>query len=558
MATDRTPSADADVCVVGAGPGGTLVANDLARRGHRVVVLEAGPRFGMDDLVERMEAGLRPSGNPLEVWGMGGPRDRYSVGGPVSYRVNANRVKAVGGSTLHWGGMAPRFHEKDFEMATRYGMARDWPISYAELRPYYVAAEREMGISGADDSPVGPPREEPFPVSGFPPSYSDSIFAPACEEVGVAMHTAPRAQIPESYDGRSACLAFGTCSPVCPSGSKYDATRHARKAESAGARVVDRAPVQRLEHDDAGERVTAAVYRTPEGEEHRQEAEQFVVACGAIETARLLLLSESPQYPDGLANSSGAVGRYFMTHPSIETAGRLGRRTGQHRIGFPTSISHQFVPHEDTPGSIQLEFDNVAGPSLSGLALDGNEGLERLRALAGGVTDPDAWQGVAASAGEGARWGDDLLAGIREAFGDHLGIIAIVEQLPRAENRVTLDRSTTDEHGNPVPEVTLSLSDHVEAVRERAAEIQRDILAATGADPETFGTTRTLTPHQMGTTRMGTDPTESVVNPRLRTHDLTNLSVASASAFVTGSAVNPTLTIGALALKCADAVDTDL
>ncbi len=555
--TDRRPSAHADVCVVGAGPGGAILADSLARRGHDVVVLEAGPRFEMDDLVERMESSLRPSGNDLETWGMGGPRDRYSTGGDVPYRVNANRVKGVGGTTLHWGGMAPRFHEKDFEMASRYGVARDWPIGYDDLRPYYAAAERVMGISGAGDNPFLPPREEPYPVPPFPPSHSDSLFADACESVGVAMHTAPRAQVPEPYDGRGGCLAYGTCAPVCPSGSKYNATHDVEKAETAGARVIDRAPVQRLEHDAAGERVTEAVYRTPDGR-HTQTADQFVLACGAIETARLLLLSDSARYPNGLANSSGAVGKQFMTHPSIETRARLGQPTKQHRIGFPTSVTHQFMTHEDTPGSIQLEFGNTAGPNLTQLALGGSAGVDRLRTLVEGAADPDSWAAAAGGGESGPLWGDDLLAEMRAGFGDHLTIIGLVEQLPRAENRVTLDRSTTDEYGNPVPDVRLSLSDRVESVRDRAAEIQRDILAATGADPDSFHTETTLTPHQMGTTRMGTDPADSVVDPRLRTHDLSNLSVSSASVFVTGSAVNPTLTIAALALKCADHIDADL
>ena len=268
--TDRTPSNAPDVCVIGAGPAGALCAHRLAERGHDVVILEAGPRFSFEDRPERMERAIRPGVDDRSVWGMGGERDAYVSTGPQPYPLNRTRVKGVGGTSLHWQGMVMRLHEADFERRSRDGVAADWPIDYADLRPYYAAAEHAFGVAGAVDNPFAPPREEPYPLPAFPPSYSDSLFAEACEELEITTHSVPNARNSAPYDGRSACVGYGTCKPVCASGAKYDATVHVRKAEAAGARVIDRAPVQRLETDGKG-RLARAVYATPNGE-HAQAA----------------------------------------------------------------------------------------------------------------------------------------------------------------------------------------------------------------------------------------------------------------------------------------------
>jgi len=525
--TDRTPRTDADVCVIGAGPAGALIAHRLADAGHDVVVLDAGPRFDPAELPEREERAIRPgAGAP---WGTGvgehAERDAYASTGPRSYPLNETRVKGVGGSTLHWQGMVMRLHERDFRLASATGMGVDWPLSYADLRPYYAAAERAFGVAGASDNPFAPPREEPHPLPAFPPSYSDALFAEACESLNIATHSVPNARNSESYQGRSECQGYGTCKPVCPSGAKYDATVHVAKAEDAGARVIDRAAVQRLEHDSAGERVSAAVYATPDGE-HRQEATEFVLAAGGVETPRLLLLSESAQYPDGLANSSGVVGRYFTDHVYAGVGGVVDERTRQHHVGFNTTNSHQFYdqPTDGSRTAIKLEFHNYAGPTPADVALSGD------------------------------AIGDELLDEIRREYGTQVGVGALVEQVPQHENRVRLHPSETDAHGNPVPDVVWSLDDRTRRTIERANEIQRSILDELDASirwqvgPEKAGPAS----HHMGTTRMGTDPATSVVDPELRTHDLRNLTVAGSSVFPTTGAMNPTLTIAALSLYAAD------
>jgi choline dehydrogenase-like flavoprotein len=543
---DRSPSERVDVCIVGSGVAGGIVADRLAAEGFDVVVLEAGERFPEPgDRFEQQERALRPSHTLPEVWNVGGERDEYVSSGPIDYPLNRKRVKGVGGTTLHWGGLSPRLRPKDFEMATRYGLASDWPISYETLRPYYLTAERELGVAGAGDNPFLK-REGKYPLPPFPPSPTDQLYAEACAELGYAIHTLPQARNTEPHGDRPQCLGYGTCSPVCPIGAKYSGDAHVRSAESEGARVIDRAPVQRLEHDSDGETVEAAVYATPDGTEYRQEARQFVVACGGVETARLLLLSRSNAYPDGLANSSGLVGRYFMDHPYVTTVGVVDEPGNPDPFGYPTSQSQEFYDHDDpTPGSVMITFRNVPPVEVVSSGLRGGDDLE------GEMLDPLT----------GDIWGDSLIDRMQQDGSDltTLKVDAAVELLPRTTNSVTLDPTTTDDHGNPVPDVSIGIGPHAEATLEHAVSVQKRIIREAGGtvtdtniDNTTFGG------HHMGTTRMGTDPAESVVDPRLRTHDLANLSVVSSSVFVTGGAVNPTLTIAALALRAADHLRADL
>ena len=524
---DRTPVEGADVCVIGAGPAGALVASRLAEAGHEVVVLDAGPRFDPTDRLARQERAIRPVYDRPAVWESDPERDAHSNSGEWFYPLNHARVKGVGGSTLHWQGMVMRLHEADFNSQSERGVGVDWPVDYADLQPYYAAAERELGVAGGDN-PFAPPREEPRPMPEFQPSYSDSLFAEACDELGIAMHSVPNARNSESYAGRSQCVGYGTCQPVCPSGAKYDATVHIERAERAGATVVDRAPVQRLAHD--ADSITAAEYATPDGE-YRQEADQFVIAAGGVETPRLLLLSESDHYPDGLANSSGLVGKFFMDHLFAGTGGLLDEPTRQGHIGFLTSESHQFYDEADADvGPFKLEFFNYAGPSPVESALTGND------------------------------WGDALLERLKSEYGSHIAMGGLVELIPSEDSYIGLDRDETDAHGNPVPDVHWTVDDRALRTIERANEIQERILNELGAEitwqvgPEDTGPAY----HHMGTTRMGDDPTASVVDADCRTHDLDNCWIASSSVFPTGGAMNPTLTIAALALRCAESVDTTL
>ncbi len=538
---DKTPVEDADVCVIGAGPAGALLSHSLAERGHEVVILEAGPRFDMDERVDRMKTQLRPDPDHSEIWDMGGDRDAYTTSGAHSWKLNQRRVKGVGGTSLHWGGVVPRFHPKDFEMESRYGLARDWPISYEDLQPYYRRAERAIGVAGPDESAHLPPREEGYPMDAFGPSHSDQRFIEAGEALDIAVDQMPMAINTGAYD-RNECAGYGTCQFVCPSGAKYTADIHVRKAEEEGATLLTEVPVQRLNHGPDGEEITDAEYKTPDGETHRQEADVFVLAAGAFETPRLLFLSESTEHPDGLANSSDTLGRYFMGHPPAGVLGIIpGENTHQGEFGPQVSGAiHQF--YDDNPpenGSVNLFTINAAGPAPATIALGSSE------------------------------IGDELLEWVDTQFGSTIGINMSCEMLPRADNRITIDESTTDDHGNPVPDVSIEPGEYAQRGQETGLEVGSALIEEMGGTVSYAAGTMTEEHdeladlakggyHPMGGTRMGEDPTESVVDPNLQTHDLENCYIASGGVFVTGGASNPTLTIMALSLRAADHIHESL
>jgi len=244
--------------------------------------------------------------------------------------------------------MVMRLHEDDFASGTERGVGPDWPIDYADLRPYAAAAERELGVAGASDNPYAPPRaEEPHPMPAFEPSYSDSLFAEACEELEIDMHSVPNARATRrrTTGGPRASATV----PASPSVRRARSTTR-RSTSSArrrrGATVIDRAPVQRLEHD--ADRITAAVYATPDGEEYRQEADAFVVACGGVETPRLLLLCSRSRTrtPTGWRTPAG-VGKFFMDHLFAGVGGTLDEPTRQNHVGFYTSACDQFYDEAD-------------------------------------------------------------------------------------------------------------------------------------------------------------------------------------------------------------------
>ena len=537
--TDRTPVDGADVCVIGAGPAGALLSHSLAKRGHDVVILEAGPRFDKESRVDRMKLQIHPDREVNEIWDMGGERDEYTNSSERPLPLNKRRVKGVGGTSLHWGSVTPRFRPRDFEMQTRHGVGKDWPISYEDLRPYYAEAEQEIGVAGPDDAPHQPPREEEYPMDPLPRSYSDKLFAKAGEALDIDVQQEPMAINDGTYD-RNQCQGYGTCEHVCPSGAKYSADIHVDKAEEQGATVLTEVPVQRLEHGPDGEEVTAAVYETPDGETHRQTADTFVAAAGAYETPRLLLLSASGQYPNGLANSSGTVGKYVMDHGGGFVIGLLpDEETHVSEYGPVVSGGvFQFYESESPTGGINIMLVNVPEPSVAEVAI----GSDKI--------------------------GDALLDQVDLQYGNTLGMSIVTEMLPREDNTITLDGSTTDDRGNPVPDVDISDGQYVKDATEKAVSESTALIEELGGNVVLSQGTHTPDAdyiedtkggyHPMGGTRMGEDPSESVVDPTLKTHDLDNLYISGGGVFVTGGGSNPTLTIMALSLKAADHIHEEL
>ena len=241
---------DTEVCIVGAGAAGGIMAAELARRGVRVVVLESGPRHDFKQRREYVRRYVKHE-NP---WRSPVPQlDLQTVGGTSPYRLEWRRVRGVGGSTLHWEGYALRLGSDDFRLRSLYGIADDWPISYRDLEPYYARAETALGVAGISDDPWASPRSTPFPLPPFPLSYSDQLFAPACRSLGIAFHHLPQARNSVAYGGRPQCQACGTCH-VCPTGAKasIDLIQIPEAEATGNARVIPEATVLRLEVDGSG------------------------------------------------------------------------------------------------------------------------------------------------------------------------------------------------------------------------------------------------------------------------------------------------------------------
>ncbi|HTY77653.1 MAG TPA: GMC family oxidoreductase [Candidatus Bathyarchaeia archaeon] len=512
---------ETEVCIIGAGPAGLLVATELAKRQIHTVILESGQRHPLAERAEYAKRFLRGE-NPWQsvVPGI----DAHTTGGNVHYGLEWMRARGVGGSSLHWEGYSLRLHPSDFRLRSLHGIADDWPISYETLEPYYARAERALGVAGATDDPWAAPRSSDFPLPPFPFSYSDALFQKACAGLGIALQHLPQARNSVAYDGRSQCRACGTCH-VCPTGAKasVDLT-HARRLETSGTvQILANTTALRLELDSFG-RVGSVRYVGSDGP-RELKSRVFVIAAGAVETARLLLLSSSSAYPAGLANHSGRVGRYFMSHPLLDVRGRLDARTYPYRIGFSTAMCRQFAVEGDRrgAGAFMLEFLNGAGPSPRTIALTSGKSGRALR------------QEVAGS------------------FGHWAGIRVYCEQLPDWQNAVTLDPGVTDSFGQRAPHITYDVGPYERRALQRGQEIATRILKAMGAAEITVGNLR-FAGHQIGTCRMGVDPASSVVNADLRSHDVDNLYLVGSGAFVTGSASPPTLTIAALATRAGERI----
>ncbi len=511
---------EAEVCIVGAGAAGGIMALELGRRGVKVVVLESGPRHDFAARGQYVRRYLRrenPWRSRLE------DQDRHTVGGRLAYELEGRRARGVGGSTLHWEGYALRFHAGDFRLRSRYGIVDDWPIGYADIEPYYGRAEAALGVAGVPDDPRASPRSTPFPLPAFPFSHSDGIFARACARLGIGLHHLPQARNSIAYGGRAQCRACGTCH-VCPTGAKASTDlTHIPAAEATGnVRVLTEATALRLEVERSGD-VGAVVYAHPDRVERRLPARIFVLAAGAVENPRLLLLSASPDRPAGLANRSGLVGKLFMSHPSIDVIGRAKENVYPHRIGFSTAMSLQFAVEGDRSarGAFLLEFLNSAGPTPADLAA-----TSRLT-------------------------GELLRRHVQAEFGRWLGVRIYCEQLPDRANSVSLNPRVRDYFGNPAPHITYSVGRYEREALEEGRRVARRILETIGAADVR---TTLLSPagHQIGTHRMGIDPQTSVVDPTLRAHDVPNLYVVGSGCFVTATASPPTLTIAALAIRAAE------
>jgi choline dehydrogenase-like flavoprotein len=409
----------------------------------------------------------------------------------------------------------------------------DWPITYDELEPYYTQAEWEMGISGLRvSSPFVAPMSKDYPVPPVPLKASGALFEVAAKKLGLTVVPGPLAIITQSYMGRSSCVNCGMCSGFgCHVGARSSsaATVLPRAVATGNCEIRPWSYVREISVDNRG-RVTGAIYFDADKREVFQKAKAVVLSANGSESARLLLLSKSSRFPDGLANSSGVVGKYLM----------VGGGAGANAL-----FEHELNDYKGVISGAGI-VDYVPSDPKRGFYGGG-------RLTSRGFDTPISYGLNGLSPGS-ARWGAAYKKALREEANHKMNISCFVTQLPLETNRVDLDPDVKDDWGLPAMRITTQ--SHPDDIKNMEFFTQKsvEILEAAGAKKVWASPVRDGRggAHNRGTCRMGNDPKTSVVDKFHRTHDVPNLFVVDGSNFVTGGRNHPTLTIQALAFRAAD------
>jgi choline dehydrogenase-like flavoprotein len=519
----------ADVLIIGAGASGGVVAKRLAEAGFGVVCLEQGDWLDRADYPgNKLDWELKARKDWATSPNIRGLAQDYPIvedDTPVSPLM----YNAVGGSTIIFAGAWPRALPSDFRVRSLDGVADDWPIDYFELLPYFYRTDRDFGVSGLPGDPAYPPDTEDAPMPPLPIGSAGLKVARAHTTLG--WHWWPEFNSINSvaYDGRRPCVQRSTCQSGCNEGAKASTDlTHWPKAIAHGARLITGARVRRIETDAKG-LATGATWIDANGAEHFEPARVVVVAANAIGTPRLLLLSASPTHPDGLANSSGLVGKRLMMHPFANVAGLF----------------------EDPLMSWQGQFGDLI-ESLEFYETDEKRGFVRGARWGLAPTGGPINTALPSRAGE-QIWGAEHHDHVRTHLGHGANWGLFAEDLPDEANHITLSTTVTDSSGIPAPEVHYTMADNARLMLDFHIERAKESMDAAGAYKiEIDRLMRYSGWHLLGTARMGDDPQTSVLDRWNRAHDVPNLYVVDGSCFVTSSGVNPTSTIVSIALRAAD------
>ena len=510
---------DGVVVIIGSGAGGGTLAHELTRRGIKVVLLEAGARQSIATFSQIPgEAFVQLTWlEPRTISGSWTVKEDYPT-------LPSWTCQTVGGTTVHWTGATPRVQRTEAAALTTYGRLGDsslvdWPIDYEELKRYYVLAERRMVVARRNGNP------------GLPASNHFKVMYNGAKRIGYKrVHTNYMAINTRPADERGFCIQQGFCVQGCKTGAKWSTLyTEIPRAEATGnldLRIQSRAV--RIEHGADG-KATGVVYRDAQGVEQRQKARLVCVACNSVETARLLLLSESARFPHGLANSTDQVGRNFTHHVGGFVWGLFDQPIHYWRGATLAGIVEDETPHNPKrgfAGGYHLELAALDLPSLPLAGLPSN------------------------------LWGRDL-AFVMDHYPSMAGIFINGEDIPRAGNRITLNREVKDKFGLPVANVHVDEHPNNAAMRTHAQKQSQALFEAAGA-MRVVHSRQTPATHNMCTARMSKDPKDGVVDAHGRAHDVPNLFVSDGSAMSTPSSANPTLTIVALALRQAEYLSREL
>ena len=561
MATEK-----ADVVIVGVGAAGGILAAELSKSGMKVIGLERGPRLATADFTPHDELryfqrqDLRPS-----------PKRQ-----PITWRPNTstaatplpilNYGNQAGGGTVHYGALSWRFHEDDFRVRSRtiarYGAsaipqdcsAIDWPLTYADLEPFYERAEYELGVSGKAGNLQGKkidggnvfeaPRHREYPLPALTPDQSGVLFDEGAQKLGYHPFSSPRAILSQPYHGRPGCSYCGFCQSFgCHIGAKSSilVTKLPEADATGNFKLLTSVMVYRVNSDSSG-RVTGVDYYGPDGSENTIEADLVILAPFIYDNTRLLLLSKTEKFPNALANSSGHVGKHVMAHITPRAFAAFDDRCVNIYMG-PSAQKHSLDDfNADNFDHSALGFIRGAQISVAAADLEGGP-----IGTAMSMNPPPGMR----------RWGAEYRDFLAKYFTRYASIVAQTENLPYADQTIDLDPHIRDQWGLPAPRVTYDWRRPNEMARAKflLAKLE-EIGHAMGASrvwPAPFGNGMPGAHHEGGT-RMGSDPKDSVVNRYGQTWDIPNLFVVGSSTHPTMSGFNPTLTIQALAFMSADAI----
>jgi choline dehydrogenase-like flavoprotein len=505
------PDEEIDYVIVGVGAGGGVLLQRLARAGFRVIGFDAGPFWDTERDWVSDEAGSHPL-----YW-----TDPRITGGTQPLALGSNNSgKGVGGSTVHWAAFTPRFHPSDFRVYSESGLGADWPLSYDELKPYYELMELELPVSGPAYFPWGHPHGYafgPHPIGG-----TSDILIRGCTRLGIrAVAGGPVGILQGSRDDRPHCIYRGFCIQGCKVGAKASTLiTHVPDAIANGAEIRSNSMVSRV-NLGRDRRVTGVTYFDHEGRERTQKARAVVLAGYSIETPRLLLNSTCPGFENGLANSSGTVGRYLMAQAGNVVMGYFDDLVRMYKAPPANAMSEEFYESDPKRDFVRGFAIQTVGPLPIAFA-------KQMMSAKG------AW-----------GWG------MRRLMMDynHWGVLGLLgEILPHADNRVQLAEEK-DQLGVPVAHVTFNLHDNDKKLIEFGKNKIMEVMWAAGA---TEVAQEARYAHLVGAARMGSDPANSVTDRYGRTHDIPNLFICDGSVMPTQGSANPGLTIQALAARTGD------
>jgi choline dehydrogenase-like flavoprotein len=534
------PQEEVDFAIIGSGSAGGILAKELSTAGHSVVVLEQGPYrkasdFTHDELavVHRWE--LHGGDNSVHGQTFRHNESETARRPPVS---PARYARTVGGSSVHYTANFWRFRPVDFKERSLLGPIAgtnfaDWPITYEELEPYYTKVDWEIGVSGAP-GPFDAPRSRPFPMPPMPIKSSGVLLERGAKKLGLHAQPEPHAILSQPHNGRAGCMSCGYCMWYgCEFGAKSSTlAAMIPLAEASGnCEIRPLSVVIRIDTDNKG-RANQVVYLDANGQEQAQKAKAVVLSANGAESARLLLMSANAQHPDGLANSSGFVGRNLMHNTHALVHGVFEHPLNDYKGVQVSRVIHDYYDADEKRGF-------YGGGGIDARPLFSATPI--LHAING--RDPSV-----------PSWGKEFKDTMAHDFTRQIAIIASATSLALDRNNITLDPESKDIWGRPaIRETYLDHDDDLANAaffEDRCAELA-DAAGATkswrwGVHASTGGE------HLLGTCRMGEDPTTSVVDPGHRSHDVQNLFICDGSSFVTSGRGQPTMTIMALAFRAAD------